>query len=105
MRGRSAAAVPRRAILDPVSGTSVLDRRVHVMSDVDLYLGLPSGTARRWIEGYSRGGRTYPPVIRERLFRGRVWLRFSSRSHAFGEGVMSPSSEAESEACCRPAGG
>jgi uncharacterized protein (DUF433 family) len=43
----------------------VLDRRVYVMSDVDLYLGLPSGTARRWIEGYSRGGRTYPPVIRE----------------------------------------
>ena len=43
----------------------MLDRRVYVMSDVDLYLGLPSGTARRWIEGYSRGGRAYPPVIRE----------------------------------------
>jgi uncharacterized protein (DUF433 family) len=48
-----------------VSRVSVLDRRVYVMPDVDLYLGLPSGTARRWIDGYSRGGRSYPPVIRE----------------------------------------
>jgi uncharacterized protein (DUF433 family) len=44
---------------------SVLERRVYVMSDVDLFLGLPGGTARRWIDGYSRGGRTYEPVIRE----------------------------------------
>lgn len=36
------------------------------MNDVDLYVGLPSGTARRWIDGYSRGGRIYPPVIRSR---------------------------------------
>lgn len=43
----------------------MLERRVYVMSDVDLFLGLPSGTARRWIDGYSRGGRTYEPVIRE----------------------------------------
>jgi uncharacterized protein (DUF433 family) len=42
-----------------------LDRRIYVMSDVDRYLGLPSGTARRWIDGYRRGGRMYPPVIRE----------------------------------------
>lgn len=35
------------------------------MSDVDRYVGLASGTARRWIDGYSRGARTYPPVIRE----------------------------------------
>jgi len=48
-----------------VSAVSVLERRVYVMSDVDLFLGLPSGTARRWIDGYSRGGRTYEPVIRE----------------------------------------
>jgi uncharacterized protein (DUF433 family) len=48
-----------------VGQVSVLDRRVYVMSDVDRYLGLPGGTARRWIDGYSRGGRVYPPVIRE----------------------------------------
>lgn len=43
---------------------AVLDRRVYVMADVDLYLGLPSGTARRWIDGYRRGEVTYAPVIR-----------------------------------------
>jgi uncharacterized protein (DUF433 family) len=48
-----------------VSGFSVLDRRVYMMSDVDRYLGLPGGTARRWIDGYNRGGRAYAPVIRE----------------------------------------
>lgn len=48
-----------------MGGIRVLDRRIYVMSDVDRYLGLPSGTARRWIDGYVRGGRTYPPVIRE----------------------------------------
>jgi uncharacterized protein (DUF433 family) len=44
---------------------NILDRRIYVMSDVDRYVGLASGTARRWIDGYSRGGRVYPPVIRE----------------------------------------
>ena len=34
------------------------------MSDVDLYLGLHSGTARHWIDVYQRGGQSYPPVIR-----------------------------------------
>ena len=48
-----------------MGGITVLDRRIYVMSDVDRYLGLPGGTARRWIDGYIRGGRTYPPVIRE----------------------------------------
>jgi uncharacterized protein (DUF433 family) len=48
-----------------VVGVTVLERRVYVMGDVDLYLGLSSGTARRWIDGYARGGRFYPPVIRE----------------------------------------
>jgi uncharacterized protein (DUF433 family) len=45
-------------------GISILDRRIYAMSDVDLYLGLPSGTARRWIDGYRRGQHVYPPVIR-----------------------------------------
>lgn len=42
----------------------MLDRRIYAMSDVDLYVGLPAGTARRWIDGYRRGGHHYPPVIR-----------------------------------------
>ena len=47
-----------------VTGLTLLDRRIYVMTDVDLFLGLASGTARRWIDGYQRAGRTYPPVIR-----------------------------------------
>src|SRR5262249_36101261 len=64
--GAGIAAGPiEHEIIGSVSAVSVLERRVYVMSDVDLFLGLPSGTARRWIDGYSRGGRTYGPVIRE----------------------------------------
>jgi uncharacterized protein (DUF433 family) len=49
---------------DRVGEVAVLERRVYGMADVDLYLGLPAGTSRRWIDGYGRGGRFYPPVIR-----------------------------------------
>lgn len=48
-----------------MGGLSVLDRRVYVMADVDRYAGLPHGTSKRWIDGYVRAGRAYPPVIRE----------------------------------------
>ena len=48
-----------------MGGVTVLDRRIYVMSDVDRFVGLPPGTAKRWIDGYIRGGRAYPPVIRE----------------------------------------
>jgi uncharacterized protein (DUF433 family) len=34
------------------------------MAQVDRILQLPSGTARRWIDGYERGGKTYEPVVR-----------------------------------------
>ena len=43
---------------------SLLDRRVYGLSDVDRLLALPPGTARRWIDGYDRGGVYYPPVVR-----------------------------------------
>lgn len=36
------------------------------MSRVDQLLALNAGTAPRWIDGYTRGGRAYPPVIRSR---------------------------------------
>ncbi|MGH8907016.1 MAG: DUF433 domain-containing protein [Egibacteraceae bacterium] len=42
----------------------LLDRAVYGMAEVDRLLRLPAGTARRWIDGYERGGRVYPPVIR-----------------------------------------
>ncbi len=43
--------------------TSLLDRKVYGMAQVDRLLGLRSGTARRWIDGYARG-KTYRPVVR-----------------------------------------
>ena len=42
-----------------------LDRPTYGYGDVDSLLKLTPGTARRWIDGYERGGRAYPPVVRE----------------------------------------
>ncbi len=44
---------------------TVLDRRLYGYSEVDRILDLPYGTARRWIDGYSRRGHQYDPVVRE----------------------------------------
>lgn len=44
---------------------NLVDRPTYGLLQVDRVLGLPSGTARRWIDGYTRGGRSYPPVIRQ----------------------------------------
>jgi uncharacterized protein (DUF433 family) len=41
-----------------------LERPIYGMSQVDGLLGLIVGTARRWIDGYERGGTKYPPVVR-----------------------------------------
>ncbi|MGW6199130.1 DUF433 domain-containing protein [Kribbella sp. NPDC055110] len=43
---------------------SLLDRAIYSYPDVDRLVGLHSGTARRWLEGYERGGRFYDPVLR-----------------------------------------
>lgn len=40
------------------------DRPVYGFAQVDRILGLKPTTASRWIDGYERGGRFYPPVIR-----------------------------------------
>ena len=42
----------------------LLDRDVFGMGQVDRLLGLSSGTACRWIDGYSRRGRRYEPLVR-----------------------------------------
>lgn len=47
-----------------MSITSMLDREVYVYADVDRLIGLPAGTARRWINGYERGGKAYEPILR-----------------------------------------
>lgn len=44
---------------------SMLDRAIYSYSDVDRLVGVREGTARRWLEGYARGGKFYDPVLRE----------------------------------------
>ena len=44
---------------------SLLDRAIYSYPDVDRLVGLYAGTARRWLEGYTRGGKFYDPVLRE----------------------------------------
>ena len=44
--------------------TSLLDREIYSYADVDRLVGVHAGTARRWLEGYSRKGRFYDPVLR-----------------------------------------
>lgn len=57
---------------------SLLDRRIYGLSDVDRLLVLPPGTARRWIDGYDRGGVHYPPVVRAERTRDEevTWGEF-----------------------------
>lgn len=43
----------------------LLTRPVYGMSQVDWILALHPGTARRWIDGYTRRGTQYPPVVRK----------------------------------------
>lgn len=43
----------------------LLERPVYGMSEVDAVLRLTPGTARRWIDGYVRERRQYPPIVRE----------------------------------------
>ncbi|BBY95173.1 hypothetical protein MGALJ_48420 [Mycobacterium gallinarum] len=50
-----------------VSTTKVIDlqdRPVYGFGQVDHILGLKAGTSARWIDGYQRRGKSYPPVIR-----------------------------------------
>lgn len=43
---------------------SMLDREVYLYAEVDRLVGLNGGTARRWINGYRRAGRSYDPILR-----------------------------------------
>lgn len=53
-----------RAKIEPMI-TSLLDRAIYSYADVDRLVGLRSGTAHRWMEGYAREGKFYEPVLRE----------------------------------------
>ncbi|MGH3931186.1 MAG: hypothetical protein ACRDTF_14550 [Pseudonocardiaceae bacterium] len=52
---------------------SMLDRPVYSFAETDRLLRLTPGTARRWIDGYERAGREYPPVVR-RERSGSSWV-------------------------------
>lgn len=52
----------RLLVMDVV--VDLLDRPVYGLAQVDHLLGLRGGTAKRWIEGYARAGKVYPPVVR-----------------------------------------
>src|SRR3954466_2798918 len=43
----------------------LLDRPVYGLPQIDRILSIPPGTAKRWIDGYTRSGKSYAPVIRE----------------------------------------
>lgn len=45
--------------------TNLLARPVYGMGQIDRVLALTAGTGRRWIDGYTRGRKSYAPVIRE----------------------------------------
>jgi hypothetical protein len=44
--------------------TSLPHRPIYTYPQVDRLLGVTSGTARRWVNGYQRGRRAYEPIIR-----------------------------------------
>lgn len=44
---------------------SLLDRAIYSYGDVDRLVGLHHGTSRRWLDGYSRAGKFYEPILRE----------------------------------------
>lgn len=44
--------------------TDLLARPVYGMAQVDWVLRLYPGTARRWIDGYERAGKSYAPIVR-----------------------------------------
>ncbi len=43
---------------------SLLERAIYSYADVDRLVGLRAGTAKRWLEGYTRLGQFYDPVLR-----------------------------------------
>ncbi len=43
----------------------LLDRPIYPYAEADRLIGLKTGTARRWINGYRRGAKVYRPTLRE----------------------------------------
>lgn len=53
------------AVANRLTNLRALDRRLYAFAELDQLIGLHAGTARRWLEGYVRGGKRYPPLLRE----------------------------------------
>lgn len=49
-----------------IGDVAYLERPLYLMRDVDSMLQLGKGTAKRWIDGYRRLAKHYPPIVRER---------------------------------------
>ncbi len=52
-------------VTEPLNNLRALDRRLYAFAELDQLIGLHSGTAKRWLEGYTRRGKQYPPLLRE----------------------------------------
>lgn len=61
----------------------LLARPVYGMAQVDWILRLHPGTARRWIDGYERGRKMYPPVVRLESTGDEIvtWGEFTEARH------------------------
>lgn len=59
-------------MLSPVALIPMLDRDVYLYAEVDRIIGLRTGTARRWINGYERGEKRYKPILRVE-YRDTEW--------------------------------
>ncbi len=53
-------------MIGPAMGDAIdlLEYPLYGLGQVEYLLGLQTGTARRWIEGYERRGKVYPPIVR-----------------------------------------
>jgi uncharacterized protein (DUF433 family) len=51
-------------MLARMSAASILGREVYVYAEVDRLIGLQGGTARRWINGSIRAGKSHEPILR-----------------------------------------
>lgn len=72
-----ACPVPRHLVMcDRVQvegGSPVSEWPTYTYPQVDKLLTLTAGTAKRWINGYERGGRAYPPIVRPESAR-TAWV-------------------------------
>lgn len=72
------SAIPPRHDVGVSADISILERPVYGVAEAADLLGLRSDRARAWLDGYSREGMHYPPVIRSEHTGGEVvtWGEF-----------------------------